>query len=108
MAGERAAERILEARGMRVIGRNVRTRYGEIDLVLREAAGYVFVEVKTRRASSFVSAVEAVDRRKARRIAALAEAWLAHRGERNAAWRVAVVALTIFPAGVTAELIDLD
>ena len=93
---------------MRVIGRNVRTRSGEIDLVLREAAGYVFVEVKTRRASSFVSAVEAVDRRKARRIAALAEAWLAHRGERNAAWRVAVVALTISPGRVTAELIDLD
>ncbi|MSQ36765.1 MAG: YraN family protein, partial [Chloroflexi bacterium] len=39
--GERAAERILVARGMRVIARNVRTRFGEIDLVLREAAGYV-------------------------------------------------------------------
>lgn len=96
------------ARGMRVIARNVRTRFGEIDLVLREAAGYVFAEVKTRRASSFVSAAEAVDRRKARRVAALAEAWLAHHGKRNAAWRVAVVALTISPGRVTAELIDLD
>jgi len=107
-AGERAAERVLEARGMRVVARNARTRFGEIDLVLRETAGYVFVEVKTRRASSFVSAAEAVDRRKARRIAALAEAWLAHHGERGAAWRIAVIALTISPSGSTAEVIDLD
>lgn len=106
--GERAAERILEARGMRVVARNARTRYGEIDLVLRETAGYVFAEVKTRRASSFVSAAEAVDRRKARRIAALAEAWLAHHGKRGAAWRLAVVALTISPQGARAEVIDLE
>ena len=72
LAGEHLAERELERLGHHVVARNVRTRMGEIDLVCREGDGYLFVEVKTRRAGSFVAAVEAIDRRKAERLAALA------------------------------------
>lgn len=107
-AGEHAAERELVRRGMRVVARNARTRYGEIDLVCHDGRGYVFVEVKTRRASSFVPAVEAVDGLKLFRLAHLAEAWLALRGQRNAAWRLAVLALTVSVSGMRADLIDVD
>lgn len=92
---------------MRVIARNVRTRIGEIDLICRDRAGYVFVEVKTRRAGSFVTALEAVDRRKAERLAVLAESWLAARGERSARWRVVLAALTVGAEGTRVELLDL-
>ena len=71
LAGEHLAERELARRGLRVVARNVRTRYGEIDLICRDACGYAFIEVKTRRAGSFVAAAEAVDARKAARLAAL-------------------------------------
>jgi len=64
LAGERAAETALARSGMRVVARNQRSRFGEIDLVCRDRDGYVFVEVKTRSAASFVAAAEAVDRRK--------------------------------------------
>ncbi|MGH3056957.1 MAG: YraN family protein, partial [Gaiellaceae bacterium] len=74
MAGQRLAEAALAQRGLRTVARNARTRFGEIDLVCRERGGYVFVEVKTRRAGSFVTAVEAVDARKAARLARLAAA----------------------------------
>src|SRR2546428_13371726 len=94
-AGEHLAERELARRGLRVVARNVRTRYGEIDLICRDARGYAFVEVKTRRAGSFVAAAEAVDARKAARLAALTQAWLAHRGERLAGWRIVIAALTV-------------
>ncbi len=107
LAGERAAERVLIERGYTVVSRNARTRWGEIDLVCRDASGYVFVEVKTRRASSFVSAVEAVDRRKAARLARLAESWLALRGERGASWRIVVAALTVGTTGARVEVLDL-
>lgn len=106
-AGERAAERELSRRGITVITRNARTRYGEIDLVCHDGKAFVFVEVKTRRASSFVPAVEAVDWLKLARIAHLAEAWLALHGRRAAAWRLAVMALTVGPSGTQAELIDV-
>lgn len=105
-AGERAAERELLRRGMRVVARNARTRYGEIDLICRDRRGFVFVEVKTRRASSFVQAVEAVDRQKLFRLSHLAEAWLALHGRRQAPWRIAILALTVRRAGTESQLIE--
>lgn len=107
-AGERAAEAELVRRGMRIVARNARTRYGEIDLVCHDGRGFVFVEVKTRRASSFVPAVEAVDRLKLFRIAHLAEAWLALHGQRHAPWRIAVLALTVSTSGTRAEVLDFE
>ena len=108
LAGEHLAERELERLGYIVVARNVRTRLGEIDLVCRDRDGYLFVEVKTRRGDSFVAAIEAVDRRKARRLAALAESWLAHRGERHRPWRILVAALTVTASGTTVELLPLE
>ena len=108
LAGEHLAERALADRGFRIVARNVRTRFGEIDLICRDARGYAFIEVKTRRAGSFVAAAEAVDSRKAARLAALAQSWLAHRGERDAVWRIVIAALTVSADGTAVELVDLD
>lgn len=108
LAGEHVAERELARRGYQVVARNVRTRFGEIDLICRDRREYLFVEVKTRRAGSFVAAVEAVDRRKARRLEVLAQSWLAACGQRDARWRVVLAALTVGPAGTAIEVIDLD
>jgi putative endonuclease len=108
LVGERLAERELARRGFLVVARNVRTRYGEIDLVCRDRRGYAFVEVKTRRAGSFVAAVEAVDRRKASRLALLAQSWLASRGLRAAEFRILLAALTVRESGTAIELIEID
>ena len=48
-AAEDLAARYLQARGLQLLARNVRCRAGEIDLVLREGAQIVFVEVRLRR-----------------------------------------------------------
>jgi putative endonuclease len=48
-AGERLAVRRLRAAGARILRRNYRCRYGEIDIIARDAARILFVEVKTRR-----------------------------------------------------------
>lgn len=107
LAGEHLAERELRRRGLRIVARNVRTRIGEIDLICRDGDGYAFVEVKTRRARSFVAALEAIDHRKAQRLAVLAESWLAQRGERGARWRILVAALTVGRDGTQVELVEL-
>jgi putative endonuclease len=46
--GERLAAAHLRARGLRILGRNVRVHAGEADLVARDDAMIVLVEVKTR------------------------------------------------------------
>jgi putative endonuclease len=105
--GEHLAERALAQRGWRIVERNARTRHGEIDLVCHDGHGFVFVEVKTRRAGSFVPAVEAVGPRKLDRLIRLAEAWLALRRERAAQWRLAVAALTVGVDGTDVRILDV-
>ena len=107
-SGERIAEHALARLGIRTIERNARTRWGEIDLVCRDARGYVFVEVKTRRERSFVTAAEAATGAKVRRLTRLAWAWLAHRGDREAEWRLIVAAVTVRRDGSAVELIAVD
>lgn len=74
--GEQAAETHLERNGYRILARNVRTRYGEIDLVAMDRDTVVFVEVKSRRGDGFGSPKAAVDFRKQRRISKAALSWL--------------------------------
>ncbi|HUA75883.1 MAG TPA: YraN family protein [Solirubrobacteraceae bacterium] len=47
--GEQLAAEHLRRRGYELLARNVRTARGEIDLIVRDGAALVFVEVKTRR-----------------------------------------------------------
>ena len=51
-AGENLALRHLERRGYRLVARNHRTRFGEIDLIVEDDATLVFCEVKARRLGS--------------------------------------------------------
>jgi putative endonuclease len=49
--GERIAAEHLERLGFEIAARNVRTRYGEIDLIAFDGDALLFVEVKTRRSA---------------------------------------------------------
>jgi putative endonuclease len=79
--GEELAARHLEARGFEVVERNFRTRYGELDLIARDARFLVFCEVKTRLArmpgTSPLGPLAAIGARKQRQVRAMAREWLA-------------------------------
>jgi putative endonuclease len=62
--GERVAAQHLEAAGFEVLDRNWRCPQGELDIVARDGAALVFVEVKTRSSTKFGEPAEAVDRNK--------------------------------------------
>jgi putative endonuclease len=66
----------LEAQGLRLVERNFRCRVGEIDLVMRDGATTVFVEVRLRSAPGFGSAAETVSWAKQRRLSAAARHYL--------------------------------
>lgn len=76
-AGESAAAEYLAERGLAVVARNFRVKGGEIDLVCRDGAAVVFVEVRLRSRSGFGGAAASIDARKQARIILAARHWLA-------------------------------
>jgi putative endonuclease len=97
-AGEREAARFLKRAGYQVIARRYRTALGEIDLVARDGAWIVFVEVKTRRSPDTGPPFEAVDRRKQAQLTKLALAFLKRHGWLESPARFDVVSI-VWPEG---------
>lgn len=68
----------LQRQRLRLIARNVVSRGGEIDLVMREPDGaLVFVEVRARARTRYGGALASVTRQKRQRLVRAAQAWLA-------------------------------
>jgi len=74
---EDAACAFLARRGLSIVARNVRSRFGEIDIVAREGAVLVFVEVRLRRSRRFGGAGASITAAKRARLVAAAQAYLA-------------------------------
>jgi len=75
--GEDLAFAHLQRLGYTVVERNHRTRFGEIDLIVRDDVALVFVEVKTRRASAAGRGPwESLHPRKRRQVRRMAAAYL--------------------------------
>lgn len=98
-AGEEAAARHLTELGYRIIARNLRFRFGELDIVAEEHGWLVFVEVKTRTGSGYGSAAEAVTPAKQRQLVKLAAAYLAATGGEGRPCRFDVVTVEPGPEG---------
>ena len=105
-AGEQLGVHFLLARGYRILGRNVRTPFGEIDLVASDHGTLVFVEIKTRRSKAFGFPEEAVTRAKQKRLARLAS-WYGMQGARaNQPIRFDVLAIQLEAEGPSIRLIQ--
>ncbi len=74
--GEETAARYLESLGFRILRRNLRGPGAEIDIVARDGATLVFVEVKARSNRRYGAPLAAIDARKRARIRALAADFL--------------------------------
>ena len=90
--GEDLAAEHLRKAGYRVLERNVRSRYGEIDLIAKDGDCIVFVEVRTM-ASDMMTPEESVTPRKQRQVASLGFRYLQEHGMTDADWRADVVAI---------------
>lgn len=75
-AGEVRARQALEAAGLVTLAANWRSREGELDLVMRDGATLVFVEVRARTGGNLVPAAASVDARKQRQVVRVARRWL--------------------------------
>ena len=91
-AAESLAADFLQRRGLTVLERNYRCRFGEIDLVARSGELLVFVEVRARTSEAFGGAAGSITGAKRRRLVAAARHYLAsHRVERQCRFDVVLV-----------------
>ena len=93
--GEEIGENYLKQRGYEIIERNVRSPFGEIDLIASHRGTLVFVEVKTRRDQTFGHPEEAVDKRKKNQLARLASWYLAQHPKVHPAARFDVLSIQL-------------
>jgi putative endonuclease len=68
LTGEKKGLSYLKKRGYKVIERNFRTVFGEIDIIARDGGTLCFIEVKFRGSDRFGRPAEAVNRAKQARI----------------------------------------
>jgi putative endonuclease len=106
--GEQLAAEHLVRRGFRIVERNYRTRWGELDIVAFDGRTLAFCEVKTRRLTAAGrSPFEAVRTRKRARVRKMAGSWLIERTDRPYAdvVRFDAIGVILDPAG---RLISLE
>ena len=96
--GERVAAHHLEAQGYEMVARNWRCRHGEVDLIAKTGAEWVFVEVKTRRGRDMGSPEEALTPYKSKKLIQLAEIYLADH-DLDVDWRIDLVAVELDRSG---------
>jgi putative endonuclease len=109
--GEALAIDHLTRLGFRIVDRNWRCRYGELDVIAADEATrtVVFVEVKTRTGDGYGGLPYAVTPRKVGRLRRLAGLWLAGQDARWAAVRIDVIGVRARPgnSGRTPEITHL-
>ena len=90
---EHLAAQYLKLKGYRILETNYRSPVGEIDIIAREKATIVFVEVKARSSRRFGSPKGAVTPAKQRKISMAALDYLRRTGQTEASARFDVVAI---------------
>lgn len=97
--GEAAACGALTERGYQIVERNWRCARGEVDIVARDGACWVFVEVKTRRWRSVERPEDGFTARKAERLVELAQTYLGEHELHTVDWRIDLVAVELDARG---------
>ncbi len=93
--GEELAASWLEKHGIRVVERNFRCKGGEVDIVARDGATTVFVEVKTRRTMEYGVPQLALTPFKQRQISKAALTWLLKHRQPDSPARFDVIAIVL-------------
>lgn len=78
--GERIARTVLSAAGYQILESNFHSRFGEVDLLCRDGATLVVIEVKTRLGRSFGAPVLGISENKLLRLAKTMSIWQCRMG----------------------------
>ncbi len=94
--GEEIAAKFLKNQGYKILEKNYRTKFGEIDVIAMDHETLAFIEVKLRRGRDFGFPSESVDHKKRWQISKVAKYFLSRKGMGNTICRFDTV--SIFPS----------
>ncbi len=103
--GEELALTFLKKNGYRILEKNYVCKMGEIDIIAQERDTLAFVEVKTRRSTTFGPPQMAVDQKKQEQLSKAALHFLKEKRLEMVKARFDVVAILLGPKGEKIELI---
>src|SRR3989344_9298914 len=66
--GEEIAKKFLEKQGYKIIEQNYKTKYAEIDLIVKKKKDLVFVEVRTKVGDNFGTPEETINKTKMKKL----------------------------------------
>lgn len=104
---ESAAARFLQERGYRLLERNWRTRYCEIDIVARQGEVVAFVEVKYRTRTAQGSGLDYITARKLKQMQFAAQLWVQEHGWKGD-YQLSAIEVTGQALAITAFISDCD
>lgn len=99
--GENMAAKYWQSLGYRIIERNFRTKYGEIDMIGMDGRTLVFAEVKTKTGTEFGIPEEMFDRTKLSKVRRMAQIYL--EGKERLC-RIDMIAITVSKEGKVTSL----
>jgi len=102
--GEDQAVRYLRRQRLRILGRNVQNRFGELDIIARTGDCIVFVEVRTRSSTAHGSPAETIGPAKQRTLGRAALSFLKSHGWLERPARFDVITIVWDDSGRVAEL----
>ncbi len=80
-AAEQIAATFLQQKGLILVEKNFHCKYGEIDLIMRDAKTLVFVEVRLRSNANFGGAAMSINQAKQQKLTRTAERYLQIHGD---------------------------
>jgi putative endonuclease len=106
--GEKLAAAYLESKRYTILGSNIRTPYGEIDLIACKEGVTIFIEVKTRKSTSYGLPEESVNQRKQLHLLNSAQHYIQEHPELEAPWRIDVIAIQRFRDGRSPQITHFE
>jgi putative endonuclease len=104
--GEEIAVLFLKKKKYKILYRNYRCKFGEIDIIANHKGVLSFIEVKTRSSGVYGTPQEAVYAKKQKKISRVALEFIQRYKLEDKAARFDVVAVSFSPGGVEVECIE--
>jgi putative endonuclease len=106
--GEQIAADYLRNLGYTVLGTNLRTPFGEIDIVASQGKTLVFVEVKTRKSSALGLPEISITPKKFSHMLLSAQSYLLGHSEATQDWRIDVISIRHQPEDQPPEIVQFE